>query len=56
MQMKIYNTIKSLNGNTCSTIQTEFNTILMENKYSQIIYSNANENNQIFHFLTCHMF
>lgn len=31
MQMKIYNTIKSLNGN--STIQTEFNTILMENKH-----------------------
>lgn len=54
MQMKIYNTIKRLNGN--STIQTEFNTILMENKYSQIIYSNANESNQIFHFLTCHMF
>lgn len=31
MQMKIYNTIKSLNGNI--TIQTEFNTILMENKH-----------------------
>lgn len=36
MQMIIYNTIKSLNGN--STIQTEFNTILMENKY--LVFAN----------------